>query len=103
MLTPAVVLTPAVIRQPCHELLATSHHPYLPAFLPACLQGFHEMLATSPHRTFDPEEADFFFMPIYGSCMIFPIMGWADFPWFGPPSGDSSSKYASCLTALYCP
>ena len=47
------------------------------------------MLATSPHRTFDPEEADFFFMPIYGSCMIMPIMGWADFPWFGPPSGDS--------------
>lgn len=36
-------------------------------------------------RTFDPEEADFFYVPQYSSCMPFPIMGWADYPWFGPP------------------
>ena len=26
--------------------------------------GLHEMLAQSPHRTLDPEEADFFYVPV---------------------------------------
>eukprot|EP00798_Chlamydomonas_sp_ICE-L_P018363 gene18363-24834_t len=30
--------------------------------------ALHEMLLASPHRTFDPEEADFFYVPIYLTC-----------------------------------
>ncbi|KAJ9526662.1 hypothetical protein QJQ45_017584 [Haematococcus lacustris] len=40
-------------------------------------------------RTFDPEEADFFYVPQYSTCFIFPIKNWADFPWFGPPDTGS--------------
>lgn len=43
--------------------------------------AFHELLAQSPHRTLDPEEADFFYAPIYTACFAHPIHGWADFPW----------------------
>ena len=28
------------------------------------------MLLASPHRTLDPETADFFFVPVYGGCYI---------------------------------
>ena len=46
---------------------------------------FHEQLLQSPHRTLDPEEADFFFVPVYTSCFIHPVLGWADMPfWHGP-------------------
>ena len=30
----------------------------------------HEWLLSSPHRTTDPTEADWFFVPVYASCMI---------------------------------
>jgi len=30
----------------------------------------HELLLASPHRTLNPEAADFFFVPIYGGCYI---------------------------------
>lgn len=49
---------------------------------------FHEMLLQSAHRTFDPEDADYFFVPLYVTCFFWPIMGWADHPWWGPPGGD---------------
>jgi hypothetical protein len=45
--------------------------------LPACLTG----------RTFDPEEADFFYVPVYSSCFIFPIFAYNDWPWWGAPRG----------------
>ena len=45
----------------------------------------HEMLLQSKHRTFDPDEADFFYVPQYSTCFIFPVHGWADYPWFGTP------------------
>jgi hypothetical protein len=32
-------------------------------------------------RTLDPEEADFFYMPVYTSALAWPVVGWADFPW----------------------
>jgi hypothetical protein len=32
--------------------------------------ALHEILLTSPHRTLDPETADFFFVPVYGGCYI---------------------------------
>ncbi len=45
----------------------------------------HELLIQSEHRTFDPEEADFFYVPQYSTCLIYPILGWADYPWFPVP------------------
>eukprot|EP00798_Chlamydomonas_sp_ICE-L_P007380 gene7380-504_t len=47
--------------------------------------ALHEMLLASPHRTFDPEEADFFYVPVYITCYAWPVYGWADFPWFYTP------------------
>eukprot|EP00884_Botryococcus_braunii_P011152 jgi/Botrbrau1/20037/Bobra.200_1s0042.1 len=47
----------------------------------------HEALLQSPHRTLDPDEADFFYVPLYTTCFIYPVFGWADYPWFyGPGS-----------------
>ncbi|GFH25039.1 uncharacterized protein HaLaN_22932 [Haematococcus lacustris] len=31
--------------------------------------------------TFDPEEADFFFAPVYLTCYLWPVHGWTDGPW----------------------
>ncbi|EFJ49814.1 acetylglucosaminyltransferase [Volvox carteri f. nagariensis] len=47
---------------------------------------FHEVLSISPHRTFDPEEADFFYVPVYYTCWMWPINGWADMPFYGAPT-----------------
>ncbi|KXZ48538.1 hypothetical protein GPECTOR_27g709 [Gonium pectorale] len=47
---------------------------------------FHEMLAISHHRTYDPEEADFFYVPVYYCCWMWPVNGWADTPFFGAPT-----------------
>ncbi|KAG2450529.1 hypothetical protein HYH02_005030 [Chlamydomonas schloesseri] len=49
--------------------------------------ALHEYLLISEHRTFDPEEADYFYVPFYGACMIYPVAGWADYPWFWTPGG----------------
>lgn len=32
--------------------------------------ALHEVLLASPHRTLDPDSADFFFVPVYGGCYI---------------------------------
>ena len=32
--------------------------------------ALHEMLLDSPHRTEDPQSADFFFVPVYHFCFI---------------------------------
>lgn len=32
--------------------------------------ALHESLLRSPHRTLDPEEADYFYVPAYGGCYI---------------------------------
>ncbi|GLC34055.1 hypothetical protein PLESTB_000832400 [Pleodorina starrii] len=47
----------------------------------------HERLLQSEHRTFDPEEADFFYVPVYVACYFWPVLGWADFPWWYAPYG----------------
>ena len=39
----------------------------------------------SEHRTFDPEEADFFYVPTYVTCLMHPVQGWVDFPWYYGP------------------
>jgi hypothetical protein len=36
----------------------------------------------SPHRTLNPEEADFFYVPVYASCFMEAVAGWADTPWW---------------------
>ena len=50
---------------------------------------FHEQLLQSPHRTLDPEEADFFYVPVYTSCFIHPVYAWADMPFFYGPEGEA--------------
>ncbi|EFN59979.1 hypothetical protein CHLNCDRAFT_56485 [Chlorella variabilis] len=40
--------------------------------------GFLEMLMQSEHRTLDAEEADFFYVPVFTSCFIWPVRDGAD-------------------------
>jgi hypothetical protein len=64
--------------------------------------GLHEMLLQSKHRTLDPEEADFFYMPVYLSCFYFPVYGAADFPWFhGGPSTSRVSQGVNLLLEMW--
>ncbi|KAI3425325.1 hypothetical protein D9Q98_009089 [Chlorella vulgaris] len=37
-----------------------------------------EMLLQSEHRTLDPEEADFFYVPVFVSCFAYPVRDMAD-------------------------
>ncbi|KAK9805384.1 hypothetical protein WJX73_009679 [Symbiochloris irregularis] len=57
----------------------------------------HEHLLQSPHRTLDPEEADFFYVPVYTSCYVHPVHGWADGPWWYGPSGPRVMHAANML------
>eukprot|EP00891_Asterochloris_glomerata_P004390 jgi/Astpho2/4390/Aster-00009 len=50
----------------------TSHFK---VFTYAIESGLHEWLLQSRHRTLDPEEADFFYVPAYTSCYMHPIWG----------------------------
>eukprot|EP00775_Hariotina_reticulata_P012387 gene12387-12521_t len=58
------------------------------------------MLLQSPHRTLNPEEADFFYVPAYTSCFMFPIFGWADYPWWYSAGGPRVSHMAVMLLEL---
>ena len=49
-------------------------------------QFLHETLLTSAHRTYNASEADFFYVPVYLACMMWPVLGWADYPWFYAPT-----------------
>jgi hypothetical protein len=44
--------------------------------------ALHEMILQSEHVTYNPDEADYFFVPIYESCFIWPIHGHNPFPYF---------------------
>ncbi|KXZ53466.1 hypothetical protein GPECTOR_7g916 [Gonium pectorale] len=57
----------------------------------------HELLLISDHRTFDPEEADFFYVPHYASCLPFPIGIWADYPWFKGTGGPRIRQMVNML------
>lgn len=35
----------------------------------------------------DPEEADLFYVPAYVACYAWPVLGWADFPWWYSAGG----------------
>ncbi|EFJ48528.1 acetylglucosaminyltransferase, partial [Volvox carteri f. nagariensis] len=56
-----------------------------------------EMLTISQHRTFDPEEADFFFVPVQLTCYLWPVLGWADHPWFGMPAAHSRAHQGASM------
>ncbi|KAG2494839.1 hypothetical protein HYH03_007079 [Edaphochlamys debaryana] len=57
----------------------------------------HESLLISEYRTFDPEEADYFYVPHYGSCIPYPIWNWADWPYFGGPGPPRVRHIANML------
>ena len=59
----------------------------LPVWTYAIESLLHEWLLQSPHRTLDPDEADFFYVPVYTSCFMHPVWGWADHPWWYGPEG----------------
>ncbi|KAL6745749.1 exostosin-like glycosyltransferase [Haematococcus lacustris] len=46
---------------------------------------FWEVLSQSQHRTFDPTEADFFFVPLLVHCWMLPVFAAADYPWWPGP------------------
>ena len=55
----------------------------------------------SDHRTFDPEEADFFYVPAYVGCYAWPVHGFADFPfWYVYNSGPRVGHMAKMLLEL---
>eukprot|EP00798_Chlamydomonas_sp_ICE-L_P001798 gene1798-33218_t len=39
------------------------------------------------NTTLDPEEADFFYVPVYITCFFWPVVGYADFPYWYSPAG----------------
>ena len=43
------------------------------------------MSVCTARSTFDPEEADFFYVPIYVTTLMWPVLVWADFPFFHAP------------------
>ncbi|GIL78717.1 hypothetical protein Vretimale_380 [Volvox reticuliferus] len=55
----------------------------------------HEMMLQSEHRTYDPEEADFFYVPMYITCYMWPVLGWADFPWWYAPFAHSRPMHVA--------
>ncbi|PNH11304.1 putative glucuronosyltransferase [Tetrabaena socialis] len=61
----------------------------------------HEMMLQSDHRTFDPEEADFFYVPMYYTCYLWPIMGWADFPWWHAPTGHRPMHVHNMISEMH--
>ncbi|PSC76174.1 exostosin-like glycosyltransferase [Micractinium conductrix] len=64
--------------------------------------GLHEMLLQSEHRTLDPEEADYFYIPVYTSCLIFPILGANDFPFIhGGPAAWRTHAAANLMIEVY--
>ncbi|GFR52399.1 hypothetical protein Agub_g14911 [Astrephomene gubernaculifera] len=55
----------------------------------------HEMMLQSEHRTFDPEEADYFYVPMYITCFMWPVLGWADHPWWHAPYAHSRPMHVA--------
>eukprot|EP00884_Botryococcus_braunii_P019031 jgi/Botrbrau1/5811/Bobra.0155s0033.1 len=53
----------------------------------------HEMLLQSAHRTLDPEEADFFYVPLYTSCYAHPVHGWGTIPGTTDPQSCASGTW----------
>ncbi|GBF96649.1 exostosin-like glycosyltransferase [Raphidocelis subcapitata] len=59
-----------------------------------------ELLLGSRHRTLDPEEADFFYVPLMATCWFHPVSGWADYPWWYVDTWSRVSHAAVMTQAL---
>ncbi|GFR42914.1 hypothetical protein Agub_g3913, partial [Astrephomene gubernaculifera] len=85
-----------VARTSCvYRLFGASNDSYFNSYVYALESYWIEHLTTSQHRTFDPEEADFFFVPVQLTCYLWPVLGWADHPWFGMPAAHSRAHQGS--------
>ena len=61
--------------------------------------ALHEFFLQSAHRTLDPDQADFFYVPVYTSCFFHPVLAWADFPfWYG--NGGEAFPHHPALAAM---
>jgi hypothetical protein len=56
----------------------------------------------SPHRTFDWEEADYFYCPVYVNLFVHPVYGWADGPWFNSAGGMYLRRTTTVVSNLCC-
>jgi hypothetical protein len=56
----------------------------------------------SPHRTFDWEEADYFYCPVYVNLFVHPVYGWADGPWFNSAGGTYLHGITTVVSNLCC-
>ncbi|KAI3432349.1 hypothetical protein D9Q98_003906 [Chlorella vulgaris] len=61
------------------------------------LCGLHEMLLQSEHRTLDASEADYFYVPVYSCCLIYPVAFATDSPYFDGGAAASRIGAASNL------
>ncbi|KAI8107071.1 hypothetical protein M9434_001716 [Picochlorum sp. BPE23] len=59
--------------------------------------GLHELFLQSPHRTLDPEEADFFYIPMYTACLQFPVANFDDFPSYHTPRASARVYMAASM------
>lgn len=61
--------------------------------------ALQQLLLASPHRTMDPEEADLFYVPAYPSCFMWPVHGWADYPWWHSAGEPGAPMQTPCFVA----
>ncbi|KAL4856557.1 putative glycosyltransferase [Chlorella vulgaris] len=57
-----------------------------------------EMLLQSERRTLDPSEADYFYVPVYSRCLIYPVAFATDFPYFH--GGPAASRIGAATNLL---
>ena len=53
----------------------------------------------SEHHTLDPEQADYFYVPVYTSCFIHPVWGFLDHPWYYGPTQNCWEEDGTTLCA----
>lgn len=59
--------------------------------------GLHELFLQSTHRTLDPEEADFFYVPMYTSCLQYPVANFNDYPFYHTTSASYRVHMAASM------
>jgi hypothetical protein len=80
-----------------HRYFDAGNETTLPEWGYGSEPALHEALAQSEHRTLNPEEADFFYVPVYLACFMWPVYGAADAPW---PRGGPAANRAQAAAAL---
>jgi Exostosin family len=82
---------------PCHAACRfvdpLSHSSSNPFWTYAVEGAVHEAFLQSAHRTYDPDAADFFYIPHYAGCLAWPITGWAPFPAFNAFGAATDTAY----------